>query len=168
MTEMDGQTHDHKDHECCHGHVTKTDPVCGMEVEVKTAEHIHDHDGESYYFCSAHCREAFVADPSQYLEATGGDKHGGTPSAQDEAIYTCPMHPEVRQEGPGSCPDCGMALEPRSVQAEEEANPELVDMTRRFWVSAVLTLPVFVLAMSEMLPGQPVHSVLSERAMIWF
>ena len=205
MSEADSQTHDHNDHECCHGHVTKADPVCGMGVEVKTAEHIHDHDGESYYFCSAHCREAFVADPSQYLEEAGSAKHGGTPSAQDGAIYTCPMHPEVRQDGPGACPDCGMALEPlvdigpalqteytcpmhpevvqdeagtcplcgmalepRSVQAEEAVNPELVDMTRRFWVSAVLTLPVFALAMGvEFLPARPVQDLLSARAMTW-
>ena len=168
MSEADSQTHDHNDHECCHGHVTKADPVCGMGVEVKTAEHIHDHDGESYYFCSAHCREAFVADPSQYLEEAGSAKHGGTPSAQDGAIYTCPMHPEVVQEEAGICPLCGMALEPRSVQAEEAVNPELLDMTRRFWVSAVLTLPVFALAMGvEFLPARPVQDLLSARAMTW-
>ena len=168
MTEADSRTHDHSHHECCHSHAATPDPVCGMEVEVETAEHIHDHDGESYYFCSAHCREAFVADPSQYLEEAGSAKHGGTPSAQDGAIYTCPMHPEVVQDEAGSCPLCGMALEPRSVQAEEAVNPELVDMTRRFWVSAVLTLPVFALAMGvEFLPGHPVQGLLSARAITW-
>ncbi len=82
-------------------------------------------------------------------------------------IYTCPMHPEIRQGGPGSCPTCGMALEPEMAAAEEEASPELVDMTRRFWISLALAAPVFLLAMSEMIPGQPVQHQLSPQLLVW-
>src|SRR5512138_1675995 len=102
------------------------------------------HSGTTYWFCSPGCREKFVADPTRYL---------GPPSTpvSDSRTYTCPMHPEVRQIGPGSCPKCGMALEPvAGTAAEEGPSPELVDMTRRFWVSVALTLPVFALATAEM------------------
>ncbi len=88
------------------------DPVCGMEVEPETAPARHAHDGVTYYFCSEHCHDSFTADPNRYLA-----EKAPPPSASEGAIYTCPMHPEVRQQGPGSCPQCGMSLEPLGVPA---------------------------------------------------
>jgi P-type Cu+ transporter len=143
---------------------SKIDPVCGMTVVPARAAGSHTHGGETYYFCSRHCVDKFKADPSRYLEKQtppsalfqiGGLQPATMPSpealagASPDAVYTCPMHPEVRQKGWGSCPKCGMALEPETVTAEEGPNPELVDMTRRFWVATVLSLPVLVLGMLE-------------------
>jgi len=123
------------------------DPVCGMNVEPRHAGGgSAEHQGTTYWFCNPVCREKFVADPARYLEPPPGV--GG---AEGTRIYTCPMHPEVRQVGPGSCPKCGMALEPLEVTAADEGpSGELVDMTRRFWVSLALTAPVLAVAMSEM------------------
>jgi len=119
------------------------DPVCGMKVDPHTAKHRASHEGRPYYFCSAGCKTKFEANPGQYLA-----KEAAKPApAKSGAIYTCPMHPEVRQVGPGSCPICGMALEPEEVTLEEGPNPELADMQRRFWIGLVLTLPVLVLEM---------------------
>ena len=119
------------------------DPVCGMDVDPHTAKFRADHGGRTYYFCAAGCRTKFIADPERYL-----GKDGAPPAPVDAgAVYTCPMHPEVRQIGPGSCPICGMALEPLDVTAEQGPNPELIDMTRRFWIGLALALPVFVLEM---------------------
>jgi len=119
------------------------DPVCGMDVDPHTAKFRADHGGRTYYFCAAGCRTKFIADPDRYL-----GKDGAPPAPVDPgAVYTCPMHPEVRQIGPGSCPICGMALEPLDVTAEQGPNPELIDMTRRFWIGLALALPVFVLEM---------------------
>jgi Cu+-exporting ATPase len=124
------------------------DPVCGMTVHPETSPHHHEHRGTTYHFCSAGCRGRFAADPPRYL-------HPGPAAAVEAtegAIWTCPMHPEIRQAGPGSCPICGMALEPEMPTLEDGPNPELIDMSRRFWVSAALSLPLFVLAMgSELL-----------------
>jgi Cu+-exporting ATPase len=121
------------------------DPVCGMKVDPHTAKHRATHAGRPYYFCSAGCREKFVADPMRYLA-----KHATAPApVPEDAIYTCPMHPQIRQLGPGSCPICGMALEPVLATAETPSNPELSDMTRRFWVGLALTLPVLVLEMGQ-------------------
>jgi P-type Cu+ transporter len=120
------------------------DPVCGMDVTPNQASGGSvEHSGTTHWFCSPGCREKFVADPARYL---------GPPSAPvgDTRTYTCPMHPEVRQVGPGSCPKCGMALEPVETVAEEGPSPELVDMTRRLRVGLALTLPVFALATAEM------------------
>ncbi len=125
------------------------DPVCGMTVDLATAKHKADHKGQNYYFCSAGCKAKFVADPAKYLEASAGPAE---PVAAG-TIYTCPMHPEIRQEGPGSCPICGMALEPLMITAESGPNPELADMTRRFWIGLALTIPVFVLEMGGHLTG---------------
>jgi Cu+-exporting ATPase len=125
-----------------------TDPVCGMSVDPKTTPHHTEHNGETWYFCSARCKEKFVADPAQYLNP---DK---APELQPPGtIYTCPMHPQVRQVGPGSCPICGMALEPETVTADTGPNPELADMSRRFWIGLVLTLPVLALEMGGHLTG---------------
>jgi Cu+-exporting ATPase len=118
-----------------------TDPVCGMSVDPATAKHSVEHQGQTYYFCCNGCKTKFAADPDKYLKPR-------TPEPVVEgAIYTCPMHPEIRQVGPGTCPICGMALEPEVATAETGPNPELIDMTRRFWIGLVLTLPVFTLEM---------------------
>ena len=191
-----------------------TDPVCGMQVEEDRAAEQVAHGGKAYYFCSRGCAVRFRSNPDRYL--SGGvepmhltHEHGShSPSTlhaislhgSDQATYTCPMHPEVRQQGPGSCPKCGMALEresplsdnrveftcpmhpevvsdkpgncpkcgmalePRTVTAEE-SNPELVDMTRRFWISAVLTFPLVTLAMSRMFFTDELHAWLPGRAL---
>jgi Cu+-exporting ATPase len=125
------------------------DPVCGMKVDPHTAKHRAEHAGGTYYFCSAGCRGKFVADPARYLAGSAAP-----PAAIPEGtIYTCPMHPEIRQVGPGSCPICGMALEPLLATAESGPNPELADMTRRFWIGLVLTLPVAALEMGQHVLG---------------
>lgn len=120
-----------------------TDPVCGMTVE-PSSEHTALHQGETYYFCSAGCREKFVADPGRYTGAAESD----TAPEQKADAYTCPMHPEIRLPHPAACPICGMALEPVTVSLDDGPNPELVDMTRRFWIGLVLAAPVFVLEMA--------------------
>ncbi|MDO8324992.1 MAG: heavy metal translocating P-type ATPase [Phenylobacterium sp.] len=122
------------------------DPVCGMTV--KTDTHRHVHDGVEFGFCSAGCKTKFAADPGKYL----GEREPEPPPPPG-TIYTCPMHPEIRQEGPGSCPICGMALEPDLVSLDHGPNPELVDFTRRFWVGAALTAPIFILEMGGHLMG---------------
>jgi P-type Cu+ transporter len=121
------------------------DPVCGMKVDPHTAKHRAHHAGRTYYFCSNGCREKFVADPARYL-AKQKSPPAPVPAG---AIYTCPMHPEIRQVGPGSCPICGMALEPLFAADDTGPNPELVDMTRRFWIAVALTVPVTVLDMGQ-------------------
>ena len=125
------------------------DPVCGMKVDPHTAKHRAEHAGRTWYFCSAGCREKFAADPARYLDK---DKAPAAP-VPEGTIYTCPMHPEIRQVGPGSCPICGMALEPAIATADSGPNPELIDMTRRFWIALALTLPIFVLEMGSHLLG---------------
>jgi Cu+-exporting ATPase len=127
------------------------DPVCGMTVDPHTAKHRAEHDGHPFYFCSNGCRTKFEAEPGRYLDpANSGAK---APPVPEGAIYTCPMHPQIRQVGPGSCPICGMALEPATVSLDDGPNEELVGMTRRFWVGLVLTLPVFALEMGGHLTG---------------
>ena len=123
-------------------HLVK-DPVCGMTVDPHQAKHRAVHAGRTYYFCSGRCRERFAAEPAKYL-APGLAKADAAPEG---TIYTCPMHPEIRQAGPGSCPICGMALEPVVATAEAGPNPELADMTRRFWIGAALSIPVVALEM---------------------
>ncbi|ODP39575.1 heavy metal translocating P-type ATPase [Sphingomonas turrisvirgatae] len=129
---------------------TVKDLVCGMQVDPHTTPHRAEHAGRPYYFCSAGCRTKFLADPAKYL--TASEARAPEPVAEG-AIYTCPMHPDVRQVGPGSCPICGMALEPDLATAEAQPNHELIDFTRRFWVGLVLTLPIFVLEMGGHLFG---------------
>ncbi|SDO31294.1 Cu+-exporting ATPase [Halomonas shengliensis] len=120
-----------------------TDTVCGMTVDPHQTEHRASHAGKTWYFCSARCRQKFEGDPDTYLQ---GDDSPAEP-APPGTIYTCPMHPEIRQEGPGDCPICGMALEPETVTADSGPSEELKDMTRRFWIGLVLALPVLVLEM---------------------
>ena len=128
-----------------------TDPVCGMTVAPGKAVGRVDHAGHAYYFCGQGCVEKFRADPQRFIdrEYWGAAGHHGS----SEAEHTCPMHPDVRQQGPGACPDCGMALEPRTVTIEDRPNPELVDMSRRFRISAVVTAPLLVGAMGGFMPG---------------
>ncbi len=145
-------------------HETVTDPVCGMDVTPGDAAGGHaEHAGTTYWFCNPGCRERFIADPARYLHPSAGS---ASTTTSDTRTYTCPMHPEVRQVGPGSCPKCGMALEPLEVTADEGPSHELSDMTRRFWVSLVLTVPVLALAMGEMLAPALV-SALGPAAWLW-
>lgn len=124
------------------------DPVCGMTVDPTKSEHQAEYEGRTFHFCSQGCREKFIADPDRYL----ADEPAAPPSAPG-TIYTCPMHPEVRQDHPGNCPICGMALEPAAPTADAGENEELCDMRRRFWASLVLAVPVVVLAMGVYVPG---------------
>ncbi|UGX93535.1 heavy metal translocating P-type ATPase [Bradyrhizobium barranii subsp. barranii] len=145
----------HGDHAQHHAHdhgaaATKVlDPVCGMTVDPATSKHHHTHHGETFHFCSAGCRTKFAADPAKYL----AKEKGPEPATPAGTIYTCPMHPEIRQVGPGSCPICGMALEPEVASLDTGPNPELADMTRRFWIGGALALPAVVLEMGGHLAG---------------
>lgn len=122
-----------------------TDPVCGMSVIVETAKHSCEHDGEPYYFCSSGCLEKFVENPMRYLDPDSYEEGPVDPTA----LYICPMDPEIEQIGPGSCPICGMALEPAMPNHNQGPNPELVDFTRRFWIGACFTIPLFVMEMGQ-------------------
>ena len=134
-----------------------------MDVDPATAKHRTEHDGQPYSFCSAGCKTKFEADPARYL--TVGSKPAAEP-APEGTVYTCPMHPQIRQIGPGSCPICGMALEPLQVTADAGQNQELVDMTRRFWIGLALTIPVFLLEMAgHLLPA--IHHVVSPALSTW-
>ena len=163
----------HSDHaetatSCCSGHATHAqgdghesvasgadatrkvkDPVCGMTVDPDSAKHTAEHEGARYYFCSSDCRTKFLAEPGRYLKPEARESE----PVPEGTIYTCPMHPEIRQVGPGSCPICGMALEPLLVAREAEPNLELIDMRRRFWIGLALALPVVVLEMGGHLFG---------------
>ena len=177
------------------------DLVCGMDVSPADAAGIEQHGGRTYYFCSKSCQERFRADPAPFIgqsrsviasPATAGSNREyvcpmdpevrqigpGTcpkcgmalepanPAAISRVEYTCPMHPEIIRPEPGSCPICGMALEPREVTGEE-VNPELADMTRRFWISTVLTLPILLLMVSEMIPSDPIKHWLGSGPSLW-
>jgi P-type Cu+ transporter len=133
------------------------DPVCGMSVDPHTTPHRADYKGRTYYFCAAGCRTKFVADPERYL----GDTARAEEPVPEGTIFVCPMHLEVRQVGPGSCPICGMALEPELATAEAGPNPELADMSRRFWIGLALALPVFALEMGGHLVG--LHMLLAQQ-----
>ncbi|CAN5138078.1 heavy metal translocating P-type ATPase [soil metagenome] len=155
------------------GAVKATDPVCGMTVDPATAKHWFAYKGQGYFFCSAGCRTKFEADPEKYLARKSSAPAEKRPEG---TIYTCPMHPEIRQVGPGSCPICGMALEPETVSLDGKPDPELIDMTRRFWIGLVLTLPIFVIEMAvhvagiHLLPGQTsnwISFVLATPVVLW-
>ena len=143
----DHHRHQHDDHVAAA--VTATDPVCGMKVDRHTTRYRATHNGQTYYFCSARCREKFAAHPEQYLTET----KKAEPEPTTGTIYTCPMHPQIRQIGPGTCPICGMTLEPERASLEEGPSPELIDMRRRFWIGTALTMPVAVLEMGGHLLG---------------
>ncbi len=144
------------------------DPVCGMTVSKANAAGHHEYKGVTYYFCSKGCLERFKTDPEKYLRPAVHPMQIEAPAPAPGGEWTCPMHPEVVQKGPGSCPICGMALEPRAVTLEtlDEENPELRDMSRRFTVSAALTAPILALMVSEMLPGKPLQGLLGESAVL--
>ena len=139
------------------------DPVCGMTVDPAKAKHRAEHAGHSYFFCSARCRERFTTEPARYL----------TPSAvapepaAGEALWTCPMHPQIVRQAPGSCPICGMALEPLVPAAGEPVNPELRDMTRRFWVGVALSLPLLAMAMTDHLAKPVLDALIAPRSAVW-
>ncbi|OBQ67696.1 heavy metal translocating P-type ATPase [Mesorhizobium erdmanii] len=143
-------------------YLTATDPVCGMSVDRSAAEHFVRHEGQGFYFCSAGCKAKFEADPLKYL----GDRPAPQPMPKGTQ-YTCPMHPEIIRDKPGSCPICGMALEPMGVPSGDEGpNPELVDFTRRFWVSAALSIPLLIIAMAPMV-GLSFENLVSDRTKSW-
>src|SRR5262245_31781385 len=125
MPESHHHSHDHAGHGTAATATAALDPVCGMTVDPATTPHRHTHRSTPYFFCSAGCRTKFAADPEKYL-----GKREPDPPAPPGTMYTCPMHPEIRQIGPGACPICGMALEPELVSADSGPNPELADMTR--------------------------------------
>jgi P-type Cu+ transporter len=162
----------HPDH---NGHVTVKDPVCGMDVVPETAAGSVDHDGQTYYFCSRHCVEKFRADPARFLNEPSSFGHGAAATHAHQAplapatgtTFTCPMHPEIVRSGPGSCPICGMALEPINVSTNEEADPELDDMSRRFWICVVLTTPLLLLSMGAMVPGLSFPGFMTGTRLVW-
>ena len=160
---MSAHDHAHHAHPASSATVTHVDPVCAMDVSPGDAAGSHAHEGTTYWFCSDHCLAKFKADPAKFLKPAQPSSPAAAPAGTE---YTCPMHPEVVRSGPGSCPICGMALEPRTIGAAPEDDGELREMMRRFWLSLALTVPVFALAMSEMLPGAPIHHALG-RAMGW-
>ena len=156
-----------------------TDPVCGMTVDPATTEHTAVHDGEHLYFCSSGCKAKFLAHPDQYVHPAEAHDHAGqdptgrtggseapSPGIGESVEYTCPMHPEIRRPGPGSCPICGMALEPVILTAETGPSPELRDMTRRFWVGVALSIPVVILGMGrDLIPW--LHDAVSASTSAW-
>ena len=158
--------HDHAGHDhakpaagsCCGGKHEGTadqdaevaiDPVCGMTVKRATAKHRFEYQGQEYLFCGARCRERFEADPEKFLKPEEVEQRKAEPVMPAGTIYTCPMDPEVKQVGPGTCPICGMALEPEQVSLDQGPDPELIDMRKRFWIALVLTAPVFAIEMGR-------------------
>jgi Cu+-exporting ATPase len=144
--------------------VSVIDPVCGMTVDPTSSKHRFDHGGHTFHFCSARCREKFAANPNSYLRPETAKSE---PPVAANAIYTCPMHPEVRQVGPGGCPLCGMALEPLIVTAQPPENQELTDMTRRFRIALALALPIFVLEMGGHFPWLGLHRIVPHQVSTW-
>ncbi len=135
------------------------DPVCGMKVDPATSKHQHTHDGTPFNFCSGRCREKFIADPAHYLTPPASAPE----PAPQGTTYTCPMHAQIRQPGPGHCPICGMALEPLQATAEAGPNDELIDMQRRFWIGLALAVPVVVLEMGGHIPALALHDLVPPR-----
>src|SRR6266436_3983606 len=173
------------------------DPVCGMTVDPKQAAGSFEYNGHTYFFCGLGCLEKFQTDPNSFLQSSSATsigiqstqkaasttseytcpmhpevrapKPGSCPKCgmalepvtmslpKERVEYTCPMHPQIIRDAPGFCPICGMALEPRTISLNEEENHELVGMRRRFWLSAVLSIPVFAIGMSEFIPGTPLE-----------
>jgi Cu+-exporting ATPase len=142
------------------------DPVCGMSVDPVGAAASLSHGGRNYFFCSPTCRDRFQSEPERYAPGTKAEPLRAEP-VTFAARWTCPMHPEIVRDAPGSCPICGMALEPMDVTAEPEVNPELADFERRFRLSATLTVPVFLFGMTDLLPGRPLESLVAMRTIAW-
>jgi len=172
MTEQDVHAGHHSHDHAGHRHMEAgpasaqviEDPVCGMQVNPATAQHRADHRGKTYFFCSAECHGKFEANPSAYV-ATDATATVPAKEQPEGVIYTCPMHPQIRQVGPGNCPICGMALEPEVTTGETGPSAELLDMTRRFWVGLVLAVPVLALEMGGHLTN--LHMLLGAQAANW-
>ena len=157
MTHADGRAHGSLN-------PASKDPVCGMTVDPATSPYKASHDGHDYAFCSAGCQTKFTVDPAHYLNKTGSAPPPATPPG---TVFTCPMHPQIRRIGPGSCPICGMALEPVVVTADAAPNAELADMSRRFWIGLTLTAPVFALEMGGHIPALGLHRLISPSVANW-
>ena len=142
---------------------TAIDPVCKMIVKPETAAAEFDYKGETYYFCAVGCQNKFRQNPENFLNPEAKL----VPMQDADVEYTCPMHPEIVQIGPGSCPICGMALEPKIISLDDAPDPELIDMTRRFWISTALTIPVFLLTMTEMIPSFRNQNLISPKTILW-
>ena len=159
-----GGGHDHAGHgphdPHADGNANVRDPVCGMTVDPATSPHRFDYRGETFHFCSAGCQTKFAADPQKYL-----DQSRPKAAVPEGTIYTCPMHPQIRQVGPGNCPICGMALEPEVASLDTPPNPELADMTRRFWIGLALAVPPVVLEMGGHLVGG--HGLIDQTLSNW-
>src|SRR5262245_3564086 len=164
MKRLQMATVPHAGHE--HGAPKHIDPVCGMTVDPGSAAGSYDYKGTTYYFCNPTCLVRFKNDPESYLKPAAQRPAPAMP-AGEKVEYTCPMHPEIVRDAPGSCPICGMALEPRVASLDDRPNPELMDMTRRFWIGAALGLPVFVLAMGDMLLGMGLGGRINPQVSNW-
>ena len=160
-------------HACCHAsHAPAAapaadpdiaiDPVCGMKVKIEGAKNTTVHEGQTYYFCNPKCLQKFTAEPARYLKP---EEAPPAPPVAPGTIFTCPMHPEIRQVGPGSCPICGMALEPAEISLDDGPNEELVDMTRRLWIGGALAVPLVALDMGGHLFN--LHGLLPHGLMPW-
>jgi Cu+-exporting ATPase len=166
MTESKHNAHS-EGHDCCASGESDpsdqvVDPVCGMTLDPQTADHYAHHAGRDYHFCRADCRAKFVADPEYYLSKSAAESVEALPGT----MWICPMDPEIRQDHPGACPICGMALEPEVMSADAAPNSELIDMSRRFWIALVLALPVFILEMgAHIFPI--IHHIVPVQVSIW-
>ncbi|MGH6740766.1 MAG: YHS domain-containing protein, partial [Bradyrhizobium sp.] len=160
-----GHDHHHSHHRAPQDKPGVLDPVCGMTVNPETSKHRFEYHSQTFHFCSAGCRTKFAADPARYLDKGRRDADEANAPVPEATVYTCPMHPEIRQVGPGTCPICGMALEPDVVSLDDTPNPELADMTRRFWIGAVLSVPPVVLEMGGHLVGG--HGLIEQTLSNW-
>jgi len=173
MNDQHAHAHAHHGHAAPGDAAAVKDPVCGMTVDPAKALAkglTHAHAGDTYYFCNPRCKERFAAAPERYLKPDdAGAEHAHARAAAEPAgtIWTCPMHPEIRRDAPGPCPICGMALEPLSPTAEEGENVELVDMTRRFWISAALTAPLLWSMVGELVPAVNPMRLFPHAAVAW-
>ena len=177
QVETAAESHKLQGHNCCSGHgscggpghhdapAVVKDPVCGMTVDPNAGKPRFDHNGSTYHFCSEKCLGKFKADPDHYLS---GAQEKAAENSPVGTKYTCPMHPEIVRDAPGDCPICGMALEPIGVPTGEEGpNLELIDFTRRFWVGAILTMPLLVLTMGPFVGLGFIREAVGERAALW-
>ena len=159
--------HDKMNHAAHDGNKAgELDPVCGMTVNPDSAAGSFEYQGKTYYFCSTHCLHRFQQNPESFLNPQP-ISIVPAPKPATAQKYTCPMHPEIIRDGPGSCPICGMALEPLVASLDEEENIELKNMSRRFWISVVLTIPVFAMGMSDLIPGQPLQRLVPMSTLAW-
>lgn len=161
-------SHTNKEHSCCSGQPKKAlggvkDLVCGMDVDPKKTEHHMTFKNKVYHFCSSKCLDKFNVSPKLYIRKK---ENIATEYVPEETVYTCPMHPEIEQIGPGACPKCGMALEPKGIEVNEDKT-ELIDMTHRFWICAVLSIPILLLVMLDHLPSKPLGVYISSQTAIW-